>query len=316
MMNAIAAQYQCCIPVHMLQWDFEVAELNEELLNNLLRNTVLHEICQKHPLSKVYQRSFLKHVITKLEAKGKFAPELFYTTFAEKLLEEEFETNSYKIYYVPNYSIYIPMLESTKFLCDGTTGLTTWPGSLCLAEYCLQNKEKLENKSIIELGCGVGFLGILTTLSCNPKKYEFTDCNDQVLQLLCANLSINKIQHQYIDNTNEAENVVVRNLNWSTFKVTDHNDNIDVILAADVIFDPNILKDLCKTLSVLISPPTTAYISITVRNTETYKTFLKSLEQYNLQYMEEDSTKIQKTFYYDRKVEIKILKIYASLYMA
>lgn len=46
-------------------------------------------------------------------------------------------------------------------------------------------------RNVVELGCGLGLLGLSICTSCKPRHYVFTDCHDTVLAKLNNNLSIN-----------------------------------------------------------------------------------------------------------------------------
>lgn len=51
----------------------------------------------------------------------------------------------------------------------------------------------LHARHILELGCGLGLVGLALCSSCDPLSYCFTDCHPQVLTLLRDNIDINLI---------------------------------------------------------------------------------------------------------------------------
>uniref|UniRef100_A0A7S2TY65 Uncharacterized protein n=1 Tax=Lotharella oceanica TaxID=641309 RepID=A0A7S2TY65_9EUKA len=59
-------------------------------------------------------------------------------------------------------------------------GLQLWIGSMVLADYLLADPKIIQGKTVLELGCGSGFLGILST-GLRPKKYFLTDYEDSIL---------------------------------------------------------------------------------------------------------------------------------------
>jgi predicted nicotinamide N-methyase len=64
---------------------------------------------------------------------------------------------------------YVTLLEENRdIIGHGTTGLTSWQGALFLADWCQTQQDKLEGKHILELGAGVGMLGINS--NCNHRK--------------------------------------------------------------------------------------------------------------------------------------------------
>lgn len=104
----------------------------------------------------------------------------------------------------------VTLLESRRMIESGTTGLRTWGASLVLAQYlsknpslyrCLSyfkvviahiNAGVVKHRRVLELGSGVGFLGIVvaslqlqhaTTSSCDDLcgTLYLTDVNEEVL---------------------------------------------------------------------------------------------------------------------------------------
>lgn len=47
----------------------------------------------------------------------------------------------------------------------------------------------------MELGSGIGLLGIVVLKFCNPQKYIFSDKSEEVLKLLSTNIKINFKSH-------------------------------------------------------------------------------------------------------------------------
>jgi hypothetical protein len=107
------------------------------------------------------------------------------------------------------------LLESRTTIENGTTGLRTWLASFPLAEYLIQNpgvhlyinhskpiahllsfEELVVSKCVLELGSGVGFLGIIVAslqqIRCHdqPGSLWLTDINDKVLERCRENLRL------------------------------------------------------------------------------------------------------------------------------
>lgn len=57
----------------------------------------------------------------------------------------------------------------------GTVGLRVWPGALRLSRFLLRHPEFVENKIVLELGCGVGLPGLTVARFCNPTSVLLTD---------------------------------------------------------------------------------------------------------------------------------------------
>lgn len=107
------------------------------------------------------------------------------------------------------------LIESRTTIESGTTGLKTWRASLVLAQYLIMNPgtcdliwylifvrlklsgnvELVRNKKILELGSGVGFLGIIAAaLHMSEPEISasicLTDVNSEVLARCAGNLAL------------------------------------------------------------------------------------------------------------------------------
>lgn len=108
------------------------------------------------------------------------------------------------------------LLESRTTIEGGTTGLRTWTASFPLAQYLIQNpgalllishsklityedlsfEEIVVSKNVLELGSGVGFLGIIVATlqqmrgQNQPGTLWLTDINDKVLERCRENLRL------------------------------------------------------------------------------------------------------------------------------
>lgn len=73
--------------------------------------------------------------------------------------------------------------------------------SQALTEYLVNNSNLVTNKSILELGAGVGLTALFLWSICTPRKYNITDCHPSVLRLLCENVSVNfnNERDEYLD---------------------------------------------------------------------------------------------------------------------
>jgi len=179
-------------------------------------------------------------------------------------------------------------MESRTTIELGTTGLKTWRASLVLAEYLAQNPDLIRNKSVLELGSGVGFLGIvLATLQVSAKnpvgRIVLTDVNPHVLARCEDNLALSCNQ------SSVHPNVHTRELDWmdalresrrSVLESFLSDASADLIIGADLVFDPSIIPALVSTLKMGLSSSTTTcgLIALTVRNESTLNEFLRVAE--------------------------------------
>lgn len=162
-----------------------------------------------------------------------------------------------------------------------------------LAEWALQNQNFFHHKHILELGSGIGFLGILVAKKCLPASLFVSDCHYSVLKQLCKNVCLNingeilsKCDIDFLDNLENGTTLVeicdnscrvgVKKLSWGDLSSTVFGNNFDIILAADVVYDSTIFEPLWKTFQSIVNLNKNCVIILacTVRNKDTLAEFL------------------------------------------
>uniref|UniRef100_A0A1B6KLR7 FAM86 N-terminal domain-containing protein n=1 Tax=Graphocephala atropunctata TaxID=36148 RepID=A0A1B6KLR7_9HEMI len=239
--------------------------------SKVLQASVLHPLNQLHPVKEEYQRVFLKKLISQLEACGEEVSDDLYKNYIEKLSSSrELQECHYRHFRIDGKG-YITLQESTRFVTDGTTGLQTWEGGLALAEWCLQHSSEIVGKRVVELGCGLGLTGLAVSTTCRPLSYTLTDCHPSVLSALSHNLQLNQSLLAGID-------VTTRLLDWEDSGAFGLPNSVDLVLAADVVYDERLFPALVNTLHhFLCDKPARAVLACTERNRDTLTTFLQYL---------------------------------------
>ncbi|KAL0992579.1 hypothetical protein UPYG_G00095270 [Umbra pygmaea] len=328
--------FQVCFfamrPLQAFPWNLIENELennsSSEILLDIVKQTCLHPLCRERPPSVKYRRRFLFHLIKLHEASASEPQDGLYDALGEVLGTEE-GPECYKSYLLPCGEA-VTLSESVAVISEGTTGLVTWEAALYLAEWALESTHVL--LAVLELGSGVGLTGIAVCRSCRPSKYVFSDYHHSVLQRLRDNLQLNGL-----DNQNSKENpprlcnsedvvvanqnaprvgVSVKDLDWK--KVTEEqlrDLGINTVIAADVVYDPDIIGCLVELLSKILrcsangSPPD-IYISSTIRNPDTYNSFKKHLANAGIRH-EVMSGPVNKVFHYNRlSSRIELLQLH------
>ncbi|XP_012277909.1 protein-lysine N-methyltransferase EEF2KMT isoform X2 [Orussus abietinus] len=297
----IQKQFLCCTPV--TEFNFAISGHSEEcqltldIQKAILDNTVNDDLVRKYPIKRSYQKAFLKLLINKLERSCEELHDDIYDLYCTLLSYTESESQThYQHYMIPRKGSVVRILlcESTNIISMGTTGLCSWQGASRLAEWCITNDKKLEGKTILELGSGVGLTGLVVINSCLPKHYIFSDCHPAVLDMLCRNVrrnlgqstgqclekdTYNEFSKLNLDyNGNQVE---VVDLPWENIEKNESEYHItpDVILAADVVYDYDIIPALIQALTFFLSRSNCyAVIAITNRNEDTISRFLDQLE--------------------------------------
>ncbi|XP_071879780.1 protein-lysine N-methyltransferase EEF2KMT isoform X1 [Anas platyrhynchos] len=298
------------------------------LLADILHQTVLHPLCVKYPPSIKYRRCFLTELIKKHESTTAEPLDELYNTLADILNEKE-STRCYRNYLLPTGES-VTLSESEAIISQGTTGLVTWDAALHLAEWAMENSTVFSNRTVLELGSGIGFTGLAICKTCNPKAYIFSDYHHCVLKQLVENIRLNgfavqpgttdliqpKSEGQEAEGKNyQQPKLIVAELDWGSVTEKQLLDlQPDVIIAADVVYDPEITASLIGMLQKLSTfradgKPPEVYIAFTIRNPDTYHLFQAELDKVGIgwQIIPAHSTSI---FLYDTQSNVTILQLF------
>ncbi|XP_015271112.1 PREDICTED: protein-lysine N-methyltransferase EEF2KMT [Gekko japonicus] len=289
--------------------------------------TVLHPQCLKYPPSVKYRRHFLSELIRRHESTSAEPLDELYEALGD-VLNAEASSHCYKSYILPSGDA-VAVRENVAIISQGTTGLVTWDAGLFLAEWALEHPLVFTNRRILELGSGTGLTGIAICKTCLPRAYTFSDHHRYVLEELSENIRLNGFSVQSEDDSlgwekcrdHEAEvaepwgpSVTVAELDWDL--VTEEQlagFQADVIVAADVVYDPDLTQSLVAVLRKLPActkdgNPPEVYIASTCRNPDTYSHFQRALEHVGIRW--EDVPGPRKNFFpYDQNAKITILKL-------
>ena len=210
--------------------------------------------------------------------------------------------------YVPPVSydqdvVPIDILEAKKIIGSGpNTGLRTWEAALRLAHHLHSRPELITSRRVLELGAGTGFLSIFCSAFLQPKAVTTTDGHEDVLKSLRDNVNRNRhlystggaptIQKLFWGDSEDISRVTGRKIvgdpgsvqavlnekrmNGAHTRTCPSSASYDVIIGADITYEPDACKALAKTLSTLAksNPYTDILISATQRNLQTLSGFL------------------------------------------
>ena len=186
------------------------------------------------------------------------------------------------------------------------SGLTSWRAGECLSSWLDSQPDLLSGRSVLELGSGSGITGIFAVKRVpHITSFTFTDCHPKVLANLRLNVTNNLRDWSEVSGDSErlelrletGSEVVVTDLDWSSFSESPGDSDIsaDVILGADIVFDPDLIPSLVTTIRILLSRSDQglAVIACCVRNKETFEAFERTVSDQMLQITKEvlnDST--------------------------
>lgn len=141
---------------------------------------------------------------------------------------------------------------------------------------------------------------------CELNEVILSDCHENVLRLLRENVQLNGCE----------EKIKVLNLDWDDTSALDElersDEDIDVTLAADVVYDDTIFKPLVNVLLSLWRRNTKMqiFLAATVRNEETLKGFLSLVIENGLTWTQVSSSgEVKNLLHWDDTTEIKLFLI-------
>ena len=136
------------------------------------------------------------------------------------------------------------------------------------------------------------------------KNYMLTDSHSKVLDNLKHNLQRNLEQWRpgqqsdreelHLENDSDQTSASVTLLDWETFSEADQVE-ADLVLGADIVFDPEVLPGLVRTLRSLLTrrEDCQALLACCVRNQQTFSVFLSLLTEYNLSFTKEEMRELK-----------------------
>ncbi|KAL8796442.1 MAG: hypothetical protein Q9182_007375 [Xanthomendoza sp. 2 TL-2023] len=274
-----------------------------------------------------YAFRILKRLITALEAaiedpeEDEISDSLM-NCFAELLTQkrrdeidciQEKRPVTYTIPIIEENTPTVTILEAPNLLSSkGDTGNRTWDAALFLATFLSSTgRHFVQDKSVLELGAGLGFLSILCGKHLGAKHVLVTDASEGVMEMAWQNAELNNVE----------DIIKTAVLEWGTPEVEDvlrgarDSVSFDLILGSDMLYEPRDFPALISTLQALFSryPKTQFLISSVIRREETIESFLLACKE-NCFYVERVHIdplpeQEQRGFFYSTFYEIHIYRV-------
>ncbi|EKM61411.1 uncharacterized protein PHACADRAFT_168858 [Phanerochaete carnosa HHB-10118-sp] len=295
----VLRRYATLCPIRTLQFPNTLPfhQVHDFLLNHIL----LHPFFISYPPSPQYQQQFWKWTLAHLESMPmEEDDEIDYRLYHHHVSLVSRSTTSYAMGFIPPLPSYFTyfwrqgggpdfesatLLESRTTIESGTTGLKTWGASLVLAQFLTVYSGLVRGKRLLELGSGAGLLGIIAaniqlmeSLAC--ESIYLTDVNPEVLARCAENLSLpcNKssshpsIKTVHLDWTDSLDPIGIASVHDLLEEASP-----DVILGADIVYDPGIISSLVEILRLALEHQgRIALIALTERNQDTLAQFIQA----------------------------------------
>lgn len=237
--------------------------VTEEIQRFIWEHCVLKsgEKCQ--PL---YLKNFLKKLIREVESAGDVVLDEFYELYAYYMESIKDGTlikgNSRMIKSISflfqeealgysNFKRLVVPLQCSVNMLEGDTGCALWPSCLFLSEFILSFPGVFKNRSCLEVGSGVGLVGICLS-HVKASKVIVSDGDLSTLANLKLNLKMNQLSEKQraVEDTTMVECI---HLLWDFAKDIELQAlKPDIILGADVIYNPSCLPHLVRVLSIIL----------------------------------------------------------------
>lgn len=158
---------------------------------------------------------------------------------------------------------------------------------MALSEWCLNNRDLITDKAVLEVGSGVGLTGLVACRHCHPQQFCFSDGHPEVLKTLTENIKLNFPTASAIPSSTLLLNlemgktrVSLMNLSWDNVDcpVLASLGKIDLLLAADVVYDPELFPHLLNALKM--ADAECNIFACTERNPDTLNLFLKEAGEF------------------------------------
>ncbi|RWS29923.1 protein FAM86A-like protein [Leptotrombidium deliense] len=245
---------------------------------SLCEATWSHQITRLFPRNVLVSQQSLRRFVDMMENRRIEVDDEIYEALT-RLMKQKSSSTDFCTYFVKGKAVTV---ESRMSIVEsGTTGLHCWPAAKQFATFALENSATFEHRSVVELGSGSGFTGIIVTLFCNPRKYVFTDHSKPVLELIERNLQINEC--------NSTSSVTL--LDWSAQSLPPEIEETEpeVVVACDVVFDESVIPVLCRLLVSLINRfKCKTFVLSTVRHEATLVAFEEALTDLEMKFKKQE----------------------------
>ncbi|KAF7805143.1 protein-lysine N-methyltransferase EEF2KMT isoform X1 [Senna tora] len=220
-----------------------------------------------------YLKSFLKKLITEVELERGHALDNLYELYAQymtsikdnslvksdaricKRISFLFPDGFSELQSCPHSRVLVFPLQCSLNMLEGDTGCSIWPSSLFLSELILSYPELFSNKSCFEIGSGVGLVGICLA-HVKASKVILSDGDLSTLANLKFNLELNhlSVEFEMGERNKNLSMVKCMYLPWESASESQLQDIMpDVVLGADVIYDPVCLPHLVRVITILLT---------------------------------------------------------------
>jgi len=168
-----------------------------------------------------------------------------------------------------------------------------WPSAIALSRYLVSNGTILEQKTVLELGCGLGLTSLVMAYQ-KPARFVASDYEQDALNFAAENFKLNKFpqpEFQLID--------------W---RKPNLNQTFDYIVASDVLYEKRFFRPLVDLFNNFLG--TKGQIILAEPGRPIANAFFQRLIDYNYAYQKEEQAVVQD----GKTIMVSIYKIHKKIY--
>lgn len=161
---------------------------------------------------------------------------------------------------------------------DNDLGVSVWDSGVALANYVsqLRHRSEISERSVLDLGCGTGLVGI-ACVKAEASKVVLTDL-PHIVELAARN-----VEQNTTGDATQRDRVILAPYDWNSKgqNPIDEHGPYDIVICADCLYDPTVydsLFELLKDVMCRDSHSPTLYLGYQVRHPEREGEFLYKLE--------------------------------------
>ncbi|KYQ90986.1 hypothetical protein DLAC_07875 [Tieghemostelium lacteum] len=153
-------------------------------------------------------------------------------------------------------------------IIQGGIGCAIWDAAIILSRWIYAHPEAFTNKSVLELGSGVGLPGILSSYYAND--VTLTDYLEPLIDNLKYNVDLNARQGLDIDSDQEDEETIsnliksdpqniknkikIQYLNWDDIEKLENTQQYDIIFGSELTYSLLSVDNLIKVIQKFLKP--------------------------------------------------------------
>ncbi|OWZ09735.1 hypothetical protein PHMEG_00017521 [Phytophthora megakarya] len=287
----------------------------------VMAKVVNDPVCEQFAPQRKYTYRFLKSYVDEVERVHADVDDALVEALMEFVLNAKLADDALNAEDMHHVSYTVPAADSTVVVtCRvasvfNEVGLKLWEAGWLLAEYVIAHESEFRDRTVLELGAGVGFTGMVLACVCHSSRIVLTDYAPNVMQNLRYNAEINSSKFLCP--------VEVQTLDWETWQPTDHQDERpDVLLAGDCVYDVGAFPPMMHVLQSFLGndqgsmsqrSQRVAIFAATIRNQKTFQAFLDQLAAHRIDYVDITTASLEKMgnqiFSYPNRDQIRICRL-------